>query len=207
MSYNRTVYCGYCGGKGHNRRGCEQKKEYIANNPDSYQARREAIMAERRKQRGPRTCSYCHNSGHNSRTCDVKAKDKRTLVQKLSRQRAVIMDKMIENGIGIGALLSIKSRFYGEDSDCYLLTGIDWEQTDIYDGFLMVLTSVATGRLTRGKRNIDPAAEYDNIKVLSPVDIEDIRQSFPLDWKIGELYDEETYFTKGSMRQYWHFDD
>jgi len=116
------------------------------------------------------------------------------------------MDKMVENGIGIGTLVDIESRYYGETSDCYLLTSIDWEQTDSYDGFLMVLTSVETGRLSRGKRNIDPAAEYDNVKVLSPVNVEDIRQSFPIDWQIGELYDEETYFSKGCRRQHWAFD-
>ena len=205
MSYNRTVYCSYCGGKGHNRRSCGTKKEYIAQNPDSYAARREAVAAEQRKNR-PRTCSYCENSGHNARTCDVKVKDKRTLAQKLSRQRAVIMDKMVENGIGIGTLFDIKSRYYGQESSCYLLTDIEWEKTDTCDGFLMVLTSVETGRLSRGKRNIDPAAEYDNVKVLSPVDVEDIRQSFPLEWKIGELYDEEAYFSKGCSRKHWHFD-
>ncbi len=206
MSYSRTVYCSYCGVKGHNRRSCEQKKEYVARNPDSYTARREAEAAERRKQRGPRTCSYCLESGHNARTCGVKAKDKRTLTQKLSRQRAVIMDKMLENGIGIGTLFDVTSRYYGEDASCWLLTEIDWKQTDSYDGFFMVLTSVATGRLSRGKRNIDPAAEYDNVKVLSPVERADIRDNFPLQWQLGELYDEETYFSKGCQRQNWHFD-
>lgn len=205
MSYSRTVYCSYCGGKGHNRRSCAQKKEYVAQNPDSYTARREAVMAEHRKNR-PRTCSYCLESGHNAATCGTKRKDKRTLTQKLSRQRAVIMDKMLENGIGIGTLFDIKSRYYGQESSCHLLTDIDWKQTDSYDGFLMVLMSVETGRLSRGKRNIDPAAEYDKVKVLSPVDRADIRDSFPLDWKIGELYDEETYFSKGCRRQNWHFD-
>ena len=203
MSYHGSVYCSYCGGKGHNRRSCSQRKEYIAENPDSYAARREAVAAEHRKNT-PRTCSYCLESGHNARTCGVKAKDKRTLVQKLSRQRAVIMDKMVENGIGIGTLFDIKSRYYGQESSCYLLTSIEWEKTDSYDGFLMVLTSVETGRLSRGKRNIDPAAEHDNVKVLSPVDVDD--HFFPFEWKIGELYDEETYFSKGCQRQNWHFD-
>jgi len=205
MSYSRTVYCSYCGGKGHNRRSCETRKEYIAQNPDSYAARRETIAAEHRKNT-PRTCSYCLESGHNARTCGTKAKDKRTLTQKLSRQRAVIMEKMIESGIGIGALFDVKSRYYGETSSCFLLTDIEWEKTDTYDGFLMVLTCVETGGLRRGKRNIDPDAEYDDIKVLSPVDVVDIRKSFPLDWKIGELYDEEAYFSKGCRRQHWHFD-
>ena len=205
MSYSRTVYCSYCGGKGHNRRSCATKKEYVAQNPDSYTARRDAVAAEQRKNR-PRTCSYCLESGHNARTCGTKVKDKRILAQKLSRQRAVIMDKMIENGIGIGTLFDINSRYYGEESSCFLLTGIEWEKTDTYDGFLMVLTSVETGRLSRGKRNIDPAAEYDNVKVLSPVNVDSICESFPLDWKLGELYDEETYFSKGCRRQNWHFD-
>ena len=57
MSYNGTVYCSYCGQKGHNMRSCPKRKEYIANNPDSWQARREAEQKRRRKARG-RRCSY-----------------------------------------------------------------------------------------------------------------------------------------------------
>jgi len=207
MSYNRTVYCSYCGRKGHNRRGCADKKKYIADNPDSYAARREAALAERRKN-NPRRCSYCEKSGHNTRKCEVKAKDQRTLVQKLSRQRAVIMEKMIENGLGVGALIEINSSRYYDDPDtkCFLLTSINWKQSDTCDKFHMSLMQVATSHISRGQRSIDPDDGYSPIKVISPVDEEVVRQSFPLEWKIGELYDDERYFSKGCPRQYWHFD-
>jgi hypothetical protein len=204
MSYNRTVYCGHCGARGHNRRGCAQRKDYIANNPDSYTARREATMAERRKNR-PRRCSYCSQSGHNARKCEVKAKDKVILAQKLSHNRAIIMEKMIENGMGIGALIKI-NRTYRRNEDYYLLTGVRWDLTDEPTRVLMEIVDVADGKSHFIAQSVQPN-DYDNVEVMSAIDKEEVRRIFPMNWRLGTLYDEETYFSKGSPRQYWHFDD
>jgi len=205
MSYSRTVYCSYCGVKGHNRRGCEPRKEYIANNPDSYQARREAIAAEHRKNR-PRTCSYCLESGHNARTCGVKAKDKRTLTQKLENNRATVMNLMMKKGFGIGALVEIPGRY--QHNDCYLLTGVDWERTDDVEKISFEIAYVNNGRrFTHSASLLQEPTGYNSVKVLSPADVSSIQASFPRDWKLGTLYDVQHYFPKGEGRRYWAFDE
>tara|TARA_R110002073_G_scaffold321405_1_gene497479 strand:+ start:260 stop:880 length:621 start_codon:yes stop_codon:yes gene_type:complete len=205
MSYNRTVYCGHCRGKGHNRRGCPQRKDYIANNPDSYLAHREALARERRKS-NPRRCSYCSQSGHNARKCEVKTKDKVTLAQKLSYNRAIIMTKMVENGMGIGALVEITRTYRRKVNNFYLLTGIRWDLTDEPRRVLMEIVDVVDGSAHTIAESIQEG-EYNNISVISGVDKEEVRRIFPSDWRMGTLYDEETYFPKGSGRSYWHFDE
>ena len=48
MSYRgRSVYCSFCGERGHNRTGCPKRKQYIKDNPDSW----EAIKDQRKQHR------------------------------------------------------------------------------------------------------------------------------------------------------------
>ena len=47
MSYTRSVYCSFCGERGHNRTGCPKRKQYIKDNPHSW----EAIKEQRKQQR------------------------------------------------------------------------------------------------------------------------------------------------------------
>jgi len=205
MSYRRTVYCGYCGAKGHNRRGCDQRKKYIANNPDSYAARREVIDAERRSLR-QRRCSYCGRTGHNVRKCEVKAADKRLLQQKLENNRATVMNLMMKKGFGIGALVEIPGRY--QQTDCYLLTGVDWERTDDVEKISFEIAYVNNGRrFTHSVSLLQEPTGYNGVKVLSPADVSSIQASFPRDWKLGTLYDVQHYFPKGEGRRYWAFDE
>jgi len=73
MSWNGTVRCGYCYGKGHNKRGCPKIAAEIEKNPNGHQAQiRQAKKARAR----PRVCGYCHESGHNKRTCQKITTDR-----------------------------------------------------------------------------------------------------------------------------------
>ena len=104
MSWNGTVRCGHCGGKGHNRRACPTIKREIRENPDGYQAR----QAERKKAyASPRVCSYCHKSGHNKRTCPEITSD-RIKTKKANRLwRESFFNVADDVGFGKGALLEL----------------------------------------------------------------------------------------------------
>ena len=39
-------YCSWCWGKGHNAASCPERKKHIKDNPDSYEAKREAKKLE-----------------------------------------------------------------------------------------------------------------------------------------------------------------
>ena len=205
MAYNGTVYCSYCGQKGHNKRGCPSRKEYIANNPDSWQARREAEQKRMRQARG-RRCSYCHREGHTTRTCDKKKADRQLLTQKLAKSRREILDVMANNGLGIGALVEVKRYSWGDyPAQLALVTSIDWRDTDNFTDVHFNCSFVDNPTQTfLYRHNLDKGETFF---VLSRASIDSIEKSAPLKWLNGSLYDEETYFPKGGRRQWWHFDE
>ena len=72
MPRRRTVRCSWCGNSGHNSSGCQQKKDFIARNPNSYWARQAEAKAQRRKNSAKvRQCSWCKGTGHNARSCSL----------------------------------------------------------------------------------------------------------------------------------------
>lgn len=110
MSYNGTVYCRYCGEKGHNRRTCQQLKEYCERNPDTWTAR---SMREKKENAKIRTCSYCNNSGHNRATCSELKKHFK-LFNKINHLYRLELTKWAEkNGIAPGALVEIPEVWVG----------------------------------------------------------------------------------------------
>jgi hypothetical protein len=208
--YNRTVYCSYCGRKGHNKRGCPARKEYIANNPDSYTARREEIKKQRAAERrasNPRRCGYCDKTGHNARTCEVKASDKSLLPKQLARRRARIMEEMQRQGIGVGSLVELFHPTRASESyDTVIITNIPWHRVDNLDAVPMRIHSVISNRYDQRNLNCDQTTAWNCLRVISPASSEEIDKGFPLGWRNGTLYDEEEYFPKSNKRQYWQFD-
>lgn len=200
MSYTGTVYCSYCRLKGHNRRGCPKRKEYIANNPDSAEAHYEEYQKERRKRR-PRQCSYCREQGHTARTCKEKEYDKILLMRKLKRQRQEIKEGMIANGFGIGALVEVPEGYWTTNSAVALISDIDWLHTDRLDSVVYTLLYVKRNWHQKTRRSI--LVGTNEHKVLSGVSPKDIIHSFPSGWENGTLYNEESYFPKGESQGWW----
>ena len=129
MSYSGTVYCRYCGQKGHNRRTCEQLKEYCKKNPDTWTARSVKQSKESAK---IRTCSYCDETGHNRATCSELKKHFK-LFNKINHLYRLELTKWAEkNGIAPGALVEVPEVWVGGGVG-YLhdvlgvITNIDWE--------------------------------------------------------------------------------
>ena len=108
MSYRgRSVYCSFCGERGHNRTGCPKRKQYIKENPNSWEAIKEQRKQQRRdevKAKGGRKCSYCGKRGHTTRTCEVKKQDRVRLIEVLTKERTEGLKRLNEMGWGVGAL-------------------------------------------------------------------------------------------------------
>ena len=204
MSWNRTVTCSYCYHAGHNRRGCPKLKEFIADNPDSYQANR---MRKRKMEQQPRKCSYCTNPGHTRRTCATFKEDRVTLIADLREKRAAQLEKMAERGIGKGALIDAAMSYYDKDLKPALVVSLPWRSTSGGDAVTLRLSFLDSG-YERGKAFslVDEDHGGATLSVLSPLSAEQVRDAAPQSWISGTLFDEDDYFPKGRPRQYWHFD-
>ena len=204
MAWNSTVTCSWCYNTGHNRRGCPTLKEYIKDNPESYQAQRAAEVKRRNKSRA---CSYCLETGHNRRTCEVITKDHELLEGKLHRQRKEMLDRMLNAGLGIGALVKRSNEeFYGKQVP-FVVTKIKWKDTEGGGAALPLkatVLSVKDNRMLHRDlyfgQSVDSWHAYE---VLSPVSKESIEASVPSEWLNGSLYDSEYWFPKSSRRSYW----
>ena len=126
MAYKRTVTCSWCYGHGHNRNGCPDRKEYIANNPESY----EATIASRQKAR-TRKCSYCGDTGHNRRTCPVLKRNKGLAATRNRNFRRALVAWMQEIGLGVGTL--VKCKDYWGTVHTGMVTSFDWHRMNVWD--------------------------------------------------------------------------
>ena len=136
MSYSRTVRCGHCYNQGHNKRGCPQRKQYAAENPDSYVAQQFADQAARAKKR---RCSFCAKIGHNRRGC---AEFKTTTAQAQvdsRRYRRNFVKYIKDMGITPGALIVRRSvqtynretrEYTTHDRQVCQVTDIFWNNVD-----------------------------------------------------------------------------
>ena len=131
MSWNGTVYCGYCGKQGHNRRGCTDLKDYVKENPDSYTAQQHNRNRAAVKNRA---CSYCKEPGHTRRKCAVKDQHVQDFVGINSEYVKKVACWMKDEGIEPGTLIKVdehewnhETREYHDIQSMYLITGIRYQ--------------------------------------------------------------------------------
>jgi hypothetical protein len=124
-------YCSWCWGKGHNSATCEQRKGWIADNPNSYEAKRESEKLERRKARKrkqttTRKCGFCKKSGHNVKTCTLKE----TIYKKFTALNSVFRRRVLEElsvqGVGVGALVTLRPHNGTSDPILSIVRSIEW---------------------------------------------------------------------------------
>ena len=137
MSWNGTVYCGWCGEKGHNRRSCERRtkteERILEQEPEGYRAQRilrqRKWAAEAKASRSPRKCSYCKEVGHNRRSCALKKEDTSLVQKRFSDYRKLFAKQLVDLGLGPGSLVRYHNRRYGqrEGSVVALITKINWD--------------------------------------------------------------------------------
>ena len=132
MSWSGTVYCRYCGGKGHNSRTCPEKTEHYrlraqaeienGEGKEGYWHKQYAkrtgewidgTSAKELKKRsgGVRRCQYCQKTGHNTRTCPELAEAKKLYMGGVQNSRAAVRKAFNQMGLGVGAL--VRTEQYG----------------------------------------------------------------------------------------------
>ena len=105
-------YCSWCWGKDHNAATCAERKKHIKDNPNSYEAQREAAKVARRKasKKTPRKCGFCRKTGHNAKTCHTKKTIQQQYTGLCSAYRRKVLEEMCVMGLGVGALVTLTPR-------------------------------------------------------------------------------------------------
>ena len=89
-------------------------------------------MVTSHKKRKPRRCSYCRDEGHDRRTCAPLRRDKSKAAEVNRRFIDLVVDDMVERGIGPGALIEFtipnKETTENEPTPLAMVTGLHWEQ-------------------------------------------------------------------------------
>ena len=211
MSYHGSVYCGWCCTKGHNKRGCPERKEYIRANPDSYEARKQQGEEQRRKERGARKCSYCDTAGHNRKTCTFLRSDRQFIVAHYKERRSTIAEKLVQEGLGVGALVNVRDHYDG--NTLATVTGFDWKDLNgnlLGDMDSSVNVSLLVQRFDETHVRWCSRALHlseDNDVVASGIPPEVVRDGFPAGWLDGTHYKESRFFEKGETRHYFFCDN
>ncbi len=136
MSHNGTVFCGYCGERGHNRRTCKHLKakqnEIIAKNPDGMYAKQ--VQAHRARKTTIK-CSYCGHAGHNRRTCELLKADRSVVQNAFTAYRKKFADYIKQKGFGIGTIVRVPYTNH-RTCDTYvvgMITSMNWSSvTHLY---------------------------------------------------------------------------
>ncbi len=212
MSYTRSVYCSFCGERGHNRTGCPKRKQYIKDNPNSWEAIKEQRKQHRRdeiKAKGGRKCSYCGNRGHTARKCEVKNQDRVRLIDTLAKERTEGLKRLNEMGWGVGALFDWTSRWVNE-KQMYMVESVEWEHWTDSDLVTLVGLSIANANgddrdwMKPRQVNVtfDLHPEAGDLKM--PLVPRHAEQKAPEGFLDGTMFDEGYYFPKGQSRKYIH---
>ena len=167
MSWSGTVYCRYCGNKGHNSRTCPQKTEHYRLRAqaevDNGEARegywhREyakrtgkwlngdvADEMKKRRRGSVRRCKYCNKTGHNTRTCPELKEAKARYMEQAIAAREAVWHGVQELGVGIGAL--VKGEHYGTPV-VYMVAKHNWNGVNhetVMRGQQFMLLQLLTG--------------------------------------------------------------
>ena len=162
-NWKRTVTCGHCYEKGHNKSSCkdlrERLRKRIATNKaaleaDKWNSEWEKTSAQNNLDRASRElhkmenrgknrkCGYCSDTGHTRRTCQDRKDHVELHTDKTLRFRRELCDRFIENGLGPGALVEVDTREWSnhggpEARALGVVTSIDFseiQERHKYDG-------------------------------------------------------------------------
>jgi len=201
--------CGYCCERGHNRRTCPKLKDYVARNPDSYVARREASA---QKAASTRKCSFCDTAGHNRRKCPTMESMARKAAKMNSEFRKTLLSFMKENGIAEGTLVRANARdvwSYTRDENgelrspmstrkednvsvIGLITKISWDFIHYRTASGAVKIQWINGYTSAGKQGSVQTSEFDRdnymnfikrYEVIGAVDPSRVEASKPYNWE------------------------
>ena len=122
--------CNWCWGRDHNAATCPEKKKYIKERPDSYEAARESVKLKRReaREKTPRKCGFCRHTGHNVSTCYTKRTIQKNYKALNSVYRGKVLEEMRIMGLGAGALVNFKPRTREREPIVALVKSVKWNR-------------------------------------------------------------------------------
>jgi len=132
-NYVRTVTCGYCWTRGHNRSGCPDRAKKVEedrkeNGSDGYY---DAQYDREKKATKTRSCSYCNTEGHNVTTCEKIKVHLESEIDLSIVYRALAHEHIKASGLGLGALIHIPE-YYDENYNVVgavgFITHIVWDR-------------------------------------------------------------------------------
>ena len=135
-NYKRTVRCGHCYEKGHNKSSCKQLRQRLRDRiakyktalerdvwsydweKDSAQRHLQAAARQLHKLEGKgktRKCGYCSGEGHTRRTCTERKDHLQSHTEKTLKVRRELCDRFISLGLGPGALVEVETREFASN--------------------------------------------------------------------------------------------
>jgi len=135
-NYKRTVRCGHCYEKGHNKSACSSRKEQLEENVkhytqelakstlapgdwqrenlERYLARNQEQLKNMENRGKNRKCGFCGQGGHTRRTCQKRKDDVQKMTTATIDLRRGVAKKMAEAGLGPGSLIRTRVHHQGE---------------------------------------------------------------------------------------------
>ena len=134
--------CGYCGGRGHNKRTCPELQKMIDKHPDGYYANERKRVNARK-----RTCSYCGETGHNRATCSQLSMDRTAYEHMNWKYQTRIQNAMNEAGFGVGSLIMQK---HWDSNRLWMVTKINPEVINLANFWRSAMGNPIKGENGRG---------------------------------------------------------
>jgi len=224
MSYSRTVRCGHCYNQGHNKRGCPQRKQYAAENPDSYVAQQFADQAARAKKR---RCSFCAKIGHNRRGC-AEFKTTTAQAERDSRKyRREFLKYIKDMGITPGALIMRRNvqtydretrEYTDHDRQVLQVTDILWDNVDYkakdneYSSYKAIQAVPVAQMMERNARDSYYLSAHESASLPETLRATETRGSYTGDWELvspgsGSAADPPAGFVSDISKVKEHFSD
>ena len=233
MSYNGTVNCRHCYGKGHNRRTCPDYTERLrqraqneldeGNGVDGYfgnqYAKRtgkyidgtDASSLKATRRGSKRRCSYCAKSGHNRKTCPELKGHRATYLTENVEFRTAILAALTERGLGVGALVQTEER--GEPI-LWLCNNVHWNAVTCKNrqASAIGLTRLKTEGVSRWNHstsvNLPDLPDliehgFHNYTIVGPVTASQVEATCPEGWAQDAEAGFAEHFTKDVKSPNW----
>ena len=162
-NYRRTVRCGHCYEKGHNKSSCPELRKRLRDNiardkaalaKDEWEYTWQKNDTKRRfdhsvkqlhklENKGKsRKCGYCKEEGHTRRTCPKRKEEVIHHTERTLKFRRELCDRFIANGLGPGALVAVDAREWSnnnadDQNALAVVTSVDFSEVrdhSKYDG-------------------------------------------------------------------------
>ena len=138
--YRSSPTCSKCWQVGHTKRACPEyrkkaatwlkENEHLKDTEGYYKPHFVREVEAYANSAKNRQCSWCQEKGHNKRSCEVRKSATAKNVEKNKEWRTVVLEKLKEVGLGVGALITSK-HYRDDDPQLYLVTDMKWDNLNI----------------------------------------------------------------------------